>query len=544
MSIRRNLKLHALVLMILLLSLVSSLVPRSASAHAMLLQAIPAADSHLQESPDLISLTFNERLDEALFYIKVLDQKGAEVTRQEAVMNKDHTGLELKIPKLTEGIYVISYHIISEDGHPVSGSYPMTIGNPPSTDESAPVPLPASHQHGGMSSISVSMLVQYLSRGLWYFSMLALAGWMLWLRMPGSGGPAARESLAAWTQNLQRVHFVALLILIFTHMEDLLGSGGLSQFTQLFTGTGVGKSWTGLFVLSLIGFAVLQRWVWVDMGWVIALLAVKSASGHAVSFPPQMITVALNFIHLAASAVWIGGLLMLAVQRLRKNEDMEPLLRTFSRMAFLSIVVLTLSGAASLLLFLPKLRYLLYTSWGILMLVKIGLVVLVIGVAAFLRIAMKQQRKQHFRRWFKIDFGLMIAIVMLVGILTYMAPIPENEPLKWHVMGETVHMSAEITPKAQGTNTFIVKVWLPEEAGKPKQVQMILHYEDDKQIAPIEVPVQLFTDQTQEESFGFAKTSYKVKGAYMPLRGAWSLEVRVMDPQDNETVYHKDFMVY
>jgi copper transport protein len=85
---------------------------------------------------------------------------------------------------------------------------------------------------------------------------------------------------------------------------------------------------------------------------------------------------------------------------------------------------------------------------------------------------------------------------------------------------------------------------MPEKIGKPKQVQMILHYENDKKIAPIEVPLALYSDQTNEESYGFAKTSFKAEGAYLPFKGAWSLEVRVMDPEDNEKIYNKDFMVY
>ena len=111
-------------------------------------------------------------------------------------------------------------------------------------------------------------------------------------------------------------------------------------------------------------------------------------------------------------------------------------------------------------------------------------------------------------------------------------------------MGEKVHVSADITPKIQGTNTFVAKVWLPEKAGKPKQVLMLLHYLDDKEMAPISVPVTMYEDNTQEESYGFVKFSYKAQGAYLPFRGNWELEMRVMDADDNETVYNKEFMVY
>jgi copper transport protein len=63
-------------------------------------------------------------------------------------------------------------------------------------------------------------------------------------------------------------------------------------------------------------------------------------------------------------------------------------------------------------------------------------------------------------------------------------------------------------------------------------------------MAPIEVPLVPYEDQKQEESFGFVRYSFKAEGAYLPLRGNWLVEVRVMDADDNEKVYKKETMVY
>jgi copper transport protein len=544
MRIYKLVKWFPFLLLLIGLMLVSGLTARTASAHASLVQAVPEANSHLSESPSVISVTFNEQLDTGLYYIKVLDHKGSAVTNQSAKMNAEQTGLELELPKLPDGIYLVSYHVISGDGHPVGGSYPITIGNPPLSSDSPTVPSATVHQHGGAQSLTVSSLMQYLARGLWYFTLLALTGWVVWLRIPKAGGAESRQSLAAWTLNLQRAHFVALLLLIFTHMEDLIGGGGTKEIWELFTGTGIGFSWILMLGLSLLGFLVLQRFAWVDVLWAFALLAVKSGSGHAVAFSPRLATIPLDFIHLAAAALWVGGLLLLAVKWRKKEANTSVYVRTFSNMAFISIVVLTLSGSASILLFLPKLRYLLDTQWGILMLVKIGVVLLVIGIAAMLRVILKKQGKEQAQRWIKVDFSLMLVIVILVGFITYTAPVPSNEPLQWHVMGDTVHMTTNITPKVQGTNTFSTKIWLPEKMGKAKQVLMILHYEDDKQVAPIQVPLEASRGAADEPLFGFTESNYKAVGPYLPFRGQWSVEVRVMDQEDNETVYNKPFIVY
>jgi len=553
MSSQRTTKLLRLLPLLagllLLLVYATGGVTQTAAAHAFLVDTQPAPNSKLATDPERVSLTFNERLDDGLFYIKVFDQKGKEAVSAKAVMNAAHNGMDLALPQLAEGIYVISYHVISADGHPVSGSYPLTIGNPPPSAGAPVLTGQPSHAHGASGQqLTLAELLQYMARALWYAAVLLLAGWVIWLRLPGGGGASSWRGLAAWTLNLQRVHVVALLFLIFTHTEDLLGGGGFGELVQLFTATSVGISWLALLVLSLLGFVVVGRSAALDIIWAVLLVAAKCFSGHAASFTPQAGTIALDAVHLIAGALWAGGLLLLAVQRRRDPQAATALLRPFSRMALWSIVLLIVTGSASILLFLPSPRYLLYTLWGKLMLIKIGAVVLVLVTGALLRLAMRKRREGQLRFWFKLDLTLMAIIIVLVGLITYMAPIPANEPLRWHVMGETQHMSTDITPRAPGTNTFETEVWMPEKSGKPKQVQLILHYEDNATVAPIQVPLEPVeddADDVQVETFGgFVPFAYKAEGEYLSLRGHWTAEVRIMDSDDNEKVYKETFLVY
>ncbi|WP_187273860.1 copper resistance protein CopC [Paenibacillus sp. N3.4] len=541
----KRFQLKFIVLMFILATVIWSAViaPQTASAHASLVEATPESGSKLQESPAQVTVTFNEQLDAGLFYIKVFDHNGNEATNNKAHLNKAGTGVELDLPKLPEGVYLISYHVISADGHPVGGSYPITIGNPPQEDT---LDLPSAHEghEHGAGPLTTKVLLQYLSRGIWYFLVLALTGWIIWLRFSSAGGAEVKKALSSWTLNLQRAQLVALLLLIFTHIEDLLGGGGVQEIWQLFTGTTIGISWIVLMVLSFLGFVLAGRRAWLDIAWTLSFLAMKSFSGHAASFSPAWATIGLDFIHLAASALWVGGLMLLYAKWRKQDHDIRMFMKTFSKMAFISIIVLTITGSLSVLLFLPNLHYLFYTTWGILLLVKIGIVVLVGMVGFVIRLYMRNKNEHKAFPWIKVDLSLMIVIMLLVGIITYMAPIPANEPLQWHQMGEKVHVSVDITPKVQGTNTFLAKVFLPEKAGKPKQVLLIFHYTDAEDVAPISVPLTAFEDQTQEESYGFAKYSYKAVGAYLPFRGNWDLEMRVMDAEDNETVYHKAFIVY
>ncbi|MDT2245828.1 copper resistance protein CopC [Paenibacillus larvae] len=473
-------RLHAWMLILFAGILLWNWSPQMTYGHASLLKAEPEQNSVIKEPPGRISLTFNERLEDGLYYIKVLDQNGKSATDNQAVLSSDRTGLELQLPKLKDGIYVVSYHIISADGHPVSGSYPITIGetaqnNAPPSGQQGNTPNSGGHHHGGGTS---GQLIQNLSRGLWYFTLLSLAGWLIWLRMSGVEPGSFRKELSFWTLNLQRAHLVALLLVISTHLETLLGEGGLADLGTLIVRTSVGLSWLITFILSLTGFVLLGRNKWTDIAWVLALLITKGSTGHAAVYTPRPVTIASDCIHLIAASFWTGGLLLAFVLWRKQKELVLPYLSRFSKTAFISILILAATGILSTFLFLPSFRYLLYTTWGVLLLVKSGLVLIVIIVAAFIRMYMKNKGERSLKQWLRVDFTLMLGIIGIVGFLTYTSPTPSNEPLYWHEMGEQIHMTASITPNVPGVNKFMTKVWLPESMGEPKRVQFILKYKE------------------------------------------------------------------
>ncbi|ARF68846.1 hypothetical protein B7C51_15150 [Paenibacillus larvae subsp. pulvifaciens] len=324
-------RLHAWMLILFAGILLWNWSPQMTYGHASLLKAEPEQNSVIKEPPGRISLTFNERLEDGLYYIKVLDQNGKSATDNQAVLSSDRTGLELQLPKLKDGIYVVSYHIISADGHPVSGSYPITIGetaqnNAPPSGQQGNTPNSGGHHHGGGTS---GQLIQNLSRGLWYFTLLSLAGWLIWLRMSGVEPGSFRKELSFWTLNLQRAHLVALLLVISTHLETLLGEGGLADLGTLIVRTSVGLSWLITFILSLTGFVLLGRNKWTDIAWVLALLITKGSTGHAAVYTPRPVTIASDCIHLIAASFWTGACCLLLCSGANKKNWSCPICPAF-----------------------------------------------------------------------------------------------------------------------------------------------------------------------------------------------------------------------
>jgi copper transport protein len=519
--------------------------PHDVSAHAVLVDAVPPANAELTEAPSKVVLTFNERLEEGLASLKVIDSNKKPVTDNKAQINAERTTVTIDLPKLGQGSYLVTYHVISADGHPVEGTYLFAVGQSLSQQPiDAGTTMEHLHTHGLTQGIGFTDIVQFISRIAYYAFMLAFTGWVLWSRLGGIKREGTLSVMKGWSIQLQRGYLIAFIFLMFTHLFAMIGDGGPEALVILFTQTSIGYIWIISLALSLLGFVLLYRNLWLDLLWVLAIWLCKSLNGHAAAFQPQGQTIMLDVIHLAAASLWIGGLLMLLVLWRQSREEASALFPRVSTTALVSIAVLVVSGIFSVLIFLPDYRYIVETQWGILLLVKIGLVLFVIGTGAFMRFIYRKKGLSHTIVLLKIDACLALLIIGIVGVFTYLTPLPVNEPLNWHVMGDKIHMTTQITPDNPGVNDFTVKVWLPEALGKPKQVVLKLKDNGSPDIAPLEVPLVYTEDTTVEEAYGMKKYTYKARGAYLPYPGYWSLEVRVMDSNDDETVYNKQIRLY
>jgi copper transport protein len=285
------------------------------------------------------------------------------------------------------------------------------------------------------------------------------------------------------------------------------------------------------------------------------MIAVKCLNGHAMVFKPWGWTIILDALHIAAAAIWVGGLVISFVFWRNKTFLAEWLPR-FSKAALNSIIVLTITGSITTWIFLPNLSYLKYSQWGTLLLIKVGLVLCIACTGFWIRSSMSKKNAPEgahlggLSQLLKADLILMILVVSIVGLLTYAAPIHKNDPFHWHEMGEKAHLTMIINPNVPGgVNTFDVEVWLPSQAGDPKKVELSLRYKDDPSIAPIPIPLQAIEDKNQRsgenESFdGFKKYTFKSEGPYLSFAGKWGLEINIYDFKDEEISFANEMRVY
>ncbi|WP_065386016.1 copper resistance D family protein [Bacillus sp. FJAT-26390] len=398
------------------------------------------------------------------------------------------------------------------------------------------------HNHSESAAIEEGITVQqvlfFVVRAVYYFAFMLAAGFMLWsIAFADQTSDTARKLANKWGIYTLRGLLLAVLVFVFVHVSYLLKGyegGDQSEWIRLLTETATGQSWLALIVLSLLGFVVLKLNDSFKIIWALLLAATESFNGHVNALPNNTFAIVLDFIHIASSALWAGGLLLLLLFWRTDRKEAGRFAERFTKIAWLTILLLTVSGTLMTVLLLPSWRYLYYTNWGLMLLAK-AVLVLFIGCAGFLL----HRRAKHGRlpsgKLLKLDGLLMGTVLIIVSVFTYVSPIPDTEPFSYHQMGEKMHYTIGITPNGPGPNRISLKVWLPEQLGAPTSVQLLLRSIDHPQRKAIEV--HLLGDNGEDFlSFpGFIETDYAASKVELPTRGEWTAELIVTDQSGAET---------
>jgi len=95
------------------------------SAHAELVSTEPGDGSMLASAPTTVQLHFNESVTPAV--VSLIDAEGK--ARDDAMVRSAGETIVITLPKnLPRGTQVVSYRVISQDGHPVAGAMVFSIG--------------------------------------------------------------------------------------------------------------------------------------------------------------------------------------------------------------------------------------------------------------------------------------------------------------------------------------------------------------------------------------------------------------------------------
>ena len=119
--IRRMSRLATAMLLTILLVAASE----GAHAHAVLVESTPVDGAILDRAPDRAILRFNEPV--RVISLRLVDE-GGQVTVLAQGPQSTPDRVEAPLPSLSPGSYVVSWRLLSVDGHPVGGSVFFTLG--------------------------------------------------------------------------------------------------------------------------------------------------------------------------------------------------------------------------------------------------------------------------------------------------------------------------------------------------------------------------------------------------------------------------------
>lgn len=99
-----------------------------AMAHANLQTSSPEAGAMLAIAPREITLTFNEKIEEAFSKVTLADEQGKEVSTEKVAVDAANPAvLHLPVTGLRAGTYTVNWAVAGRDGHRCKGNFQFSV---------------------------------------------------------------------------------------------------------------------------------------------------------------------------------------------------------------------------------------------------------------------------------------------------------------------------------------------------------------------------------------------------------------------------------
>ncbi|MFJ9244264.1 copper resistance CopC/CopD family protein [Streptomyces sp. NPDC101776] len=373
----------------------------TASAHAALTGSDPSSGVVVDKAPTQISLTFSEKVATNDDSLRVLNPKGKRVDVGKP-SNISGTTYAIQVRSgLPDGTYTVAWQVVSADSHPVAGAFTFSVGAPSRTVVSVSDQDVGGGLVGGLYGFG-----RYMSYA-GFIVMVGGAAFVLACWQRGAGVRALqRLVVSGWVSLTAATLWLLLVRGSYTttgKFGDIFNLNLLGQVLQTKTGAALVSrllllAAAALFIAVLFGAydkredeekRDLTFGLSIGGGVVAAGLAASWAlAEHASTGLEPGIAMPVDVVHLLAVATWLGGLSALLVALYRAPAD-NPVGRSavqnFSRIAFGSVIALVATGIYQSWRQLGSWSAFTDTGYGQLLLVKIGLVALLVGIASISR---------------------------------------------------------------------------------------------------------------------------------------------------------------
>ncbi len=499
-----------------------------ASAHAVLQRSDPARGSIVPQAPDRVTLVFSESVQLVPGRTQVLAPDGSRADEGDPTL--DGGTMTIRLDAEARGTYLVSYRVVSADSHPVSGSFTYSVGaesTPPTASEDAgvdpavqaAVPVVRFLGYAGLLLLVGPVMVLALlwphrisrrgpARLVWTGLGLVLGSTLagLYLQAPYSTGGGLFSAGPGDLRDVLGTTFGAVMLV---RLGVVLAAAVLVR--PLLTGKG-GDSRADLGILAVLGVAAVATW---------------PLTGHPSASPVAAVSVVVDAVHLAAMAVWLGGLVMLLGFLLRHADQRElgAILPIWSRWAALAIGALVLAGTVQALVEVGTVGGLVGTTYGRMIMVKVGLVAVVLGTAFFARRLVQrriaEERPAPLRRLIGVELAVTAAILGLTAVLVQITPArtavataaaTTNTTVDTVLNNNLYSLQVQVFPATTGNNSLHLYAYTPDGQQLPVVEWVATAALPSAGIEPVDVDLLRITD------------SHAIGEVALPAAGQWTFK--------------------
>jgi copper transport protein len=418
-----------------------------ADAHSNYVRSNPAADARLVKAPTEVRIAFSEPPDPKGSDIQVLDQTGTRWDLGNTAASDEPNGLKVGLKPIGDGGYTVAWTTVSAvDGHETKGSFAFVVGSGP---------LPALPDVPNASPPPSALEVA--GRALSYAGIALGIGTAFF-------GIVVHPAADATEERRERQLLGLAAGLIVVGSAALVASQGdrIPPRLELFLSL---RLLAGLVIAAALVPALrpaLRRRIVLCCGIGAALTATLVSHATALGDYKDM---TLDMIHILSISAWSGGVVAFLWIHLRTtNADRPALARTTWRFSIVALTSVTLLVTAGLLQALDRLvliQDLVETPYGIALLAKGLLLIVILAVAAFnlLRHGPHGDRRALIRGT-AVETALLAGVFLAAGILTALAPPAQPTGAAFD---QTQHVSAYrvelvVPTSTPGRNRFVLRV--------------------------------------------------------------------------------------
>jgi len=494
--------------------LASAACAPAALAHAQLQSTSPASGATLARQPGQVVFRFNEHVGGTLGAVRVYNAQGDEVDDLAVAHprgNPRALGVGLK-PGLAPGTYTATYRVISADTHLVYGGLVFNIGRPSAASRVTVAGLIARDESGPVTKIAfgAARTLSYLAIALVLGGLaFLLIAWPPLLRVAHNRDGEISRAARAFAVRMRRVLLAgALLGALAGALGFLLqgaSAGGVSLWASLkgpvledTLHSRFGAVWTArtldfLLIAALPALArrldrpllptspgkAPSRAAAVALALGAAYLVLTPAlAGHPSNQGPRGVFFPSDVLHVLAASVWVGGVACLlialpaatrALPPSRRTELLLAVLARFSVAALAAVVALAATGLLQAYIDVRGLHGLLHSTYGVLLLVKTGLLLALVALGwvnrrrllpALRRLACAGATPGNagvlLRRTLRGELALMLLVLgVTAALVSYTPPIDAaGGPFSANAPIGTAELELTVEPAQAGPNTI------------------------------------------------------------------------------------------